>query len=73
MLFGPHAAVVLAVQPVEIHGTRMLDIVYRLDGESEARRARLGLESVEAALNAGDRVIVHLLMNVATRIEPEGR
>ena len=70
MLFGSHPAQIIAAQPIEIHGTRMLDVVYQLPGETTSRSARLGPESVPAAgLNAGDRVLVHLLMNVATRIE----
>ena len=71
MLFGPQAGVVVAVQPIDIHGTRMVDVAYRLDGETEARAARLGMESLPGVLRPGDRVVVHLLMNVATRIEPE--
>ncbi len=70
MLFGAHPAQIVVAQPIEIHGTRMLQVVYKLDGETTPRSARLGLESLPPALRAGDRVLVHLLMNVATRIEP---
>ena len=73
MLFGPHSGTVVAVQPIDIHGTRMLDVVYRLDAEAEARSARLGAEALTGTPRPGDRVVVHLLMNVATRIEPEAR
>ena len=71
MLFGPRAGVVIAVAPIAIHGTRMVDLVYRLDGEASARSARLGLEAIPGAVKPGDRVIVHLLMNVVTRVEHE--
>lgn len=71
MLFGAHSAQIVALQPVAIHGTRMLDVIYQLDGEATARSARLGVEALPATLEVGDRVQVHLLMNVATRIEPE--
>ena len=73
MLFGPRGATVLATQPVDIHGTHMLDVVFKLDGESEPRSARLGYESLPERVQVGDRVLVHMLMNVATRIEPEQR
>jgi hypothetical protein len=69
MLFGAHPALIVAVQPVQIHGTRMLDVVYQLEGETAPRSARLGAEALPDRLAAGDRVLVHLLMNVATRIE----
>jgi hypothetical protein len=70
MLFGAHPARIIAVQPVQIHGTRMLDVVYQLDGETTPRSARLGAEALPETLNVDDRVFVHLLMNVATRIDP---
>ena len=73
MLFGSHAGQVVATQPIDIHGTRMLDVTYQLDGETEPRAARLGLEALPGMLHPGDRVVVHLLMNVATRIERESR
>jgi hypothetical protein len=71
MLFGPQTGTLVAVQPLEIHGTPMIDVAFRLDGESQPRTARLGLESLYTAPQPGDRVVVHLLMNVATRIERE--
>ncbi len=70
MLFGAHPAEIVAAQPIEIHGTPMLDVIYKLDGETTPRSARLGRESLPPVLHTGDRVLVHLLMNVATRIEP---
>lgn len=73
MLFGPRGATVVATQPVNIHGTRMLDVVFKLDGETEPRSARLGYEALPARVEPGDRVLVHMLMNVATRIEQEQR
>lgn len=69
MLFGPHPATIVAVQPIDIHGTHMTDIVYRLDNETSTRAARLGMEAMETMPAPGVRVIVHLLMNVVTRIE----
>ena len=73
MLFGPQAGTIVGVQPIDIHGTRMFDIVYQLDGEAQPRAARMGSEALPGTLQTGDRVIVHLLMNVATRIEHEQR
>ncbi len=69
MLFGPHRGVIVAVQPVNIHGTYMFDITYQLDGEQAQRSARLGSEAIQGTPVAGDHVIVHLLMNVVTQIE----
>ena len=69
MLFGPQAGVIVTVQPIDIHGTRMLDVVYRIDGEAQVRSARLGPEVLPNSLQPGDRVIVHMLMNVATGID----
>ena len=71
MLFGPRPGTIMAVQPVDIHGTRMFDVVYRLDGEGTPRSARLGVEAIPGAVQPGDQVVVHLLMNVATRIEQD--
>lgn len=69
MLFGPRAATLIHVQPVDIHGTRMVDVMYQVDGEQQARSARLGAEAVYDAPQPGDRVVVHLLMDVVTRVE----
>ncbi len=69
MLFGPRTGVVLQAQPIDIHGTRMFDVVFQLEGEQQARSARLGPEALYGVPKVGDRVVVHLLMNVATRIE----
>ena len=71
MLFGPKLGTIQSVQPVDIHGTRMLDIIYKLDGEADARAARLGMEALYGEPHPGERVRVHLLMNVVTRIDRE--
>ena len=71
MLFGPRAGTVVASQTISIHGTSMVDVVYKLDGEAEARSTRLGPEALFGVPQPGDRVIVHLLMNVVTQIERE--
>lgn len=71
MLFGAHSARIVALQPVQIHSTRMMDVIFQIDGETTARSARLGAEALPVSLEVGDRVQVHLLMNVATRIESE--
>jgi hypothetical protein len=72
MLFGPKPGTIVRVQPVDIHGTRMLDIVYKLDAETGARSARMGLEALYGEPYPGDRVLVHLLMDVVTRIDRAG-
>ena len=69
MLFGAHPATVADVREIDIHGTHMYDVAFRLEGENQPRSTRLGIEALYGVPAAGDRVVVHLLMNVATRIE----
>ena len=69
MLFGPRTGTIVHIQPIDIHGTHMVDVAYQLDGEQAVRSARLGMEALYGSARAGERVIVHILMNVVTRIE----
>ena len=71
MLFGAHPATIADVREIDIHGTQMYDVAFQLDVENQPRSARLGIEALYGVPAAGDRVVVHLLMNVATRIEQQ--
>lgn len=67
-LNGSRQAVVENLQLIDIHGTRLVDITFRHDGESELRRARIGTESVTGPLQVGDRVVVSYVMGVVTAV-----
>lgn len=69
IMAGVRDAVLDAVQPVNIHGTILFDLVYTHVGESAPRQVRLGAESVYADPRPGDAVQVSYLMNVATAVE----
>jgi hypothetical protein len=70
MLKGTRTAIVHRVQPLSIHGQVSLDVFWMDpdDPEQELRHARVGDESVPPGLAAGDKVTLHYLMGVVTRI-----
>lgn len=70
MLKGTRTAIVQRIQPISIHGQVSLDIFWMDpdDPEQELRHARIGDESVPKDLTAGDRVQLHYLMGVVTKI-----
>lgn len=70
MLKGTRQGVVSRVQPISIHGQISLDVFWSDpdDPESEIRHARVGEESVPRGLSAGDRVTMHYLLGMVTRI-----
>ena len=66
---GLKDATIRQIQTIDIHGTRLYDIAYSHDEAPEAvRTARLGTEAVYTGIQAGDRVRVSYLMNVATGV-----
>jgi hypothetical protein len=73
MLKGTRPAIVKRIQPVSIHGQISLDVFWvdPEDPEEEVRHARVGDESVPRGLDAGDRVTMHYLMGMVTRITKE--
>ncbi|HUL72701.1 MAG TPA: hypothetical protein VLT86_06340 [Vicinamibacterales bacterium] len=73
MLKGTRPAVIKRIQPVSIHGQISLDVFWvdPDDPEEEIRHARVGDESVPRGLDAGDRVTMHYLMGMVTRITRE--
>jgi hypothetical protein len=63
------AALVLAVQPVDIHGDRYVDVALRFDGyEGPPMTARLGAGDCPVDLQAGERVEARVVMGVVTRL-----
>ena len=70
MLKGTRNAVVQRIQPISIHGQVSLDIFWMdpEDPEQELRHARVGDEAVPKDLAAGDKVTLHYLMGMVTKI-----
>ena len=70
MLKGTRQAVVHRIQPVSIHGQVSLDVFWQdpEDPEQEMRHARVGDDAVPRDLQPGDRVTLHYLMGMVTRI-----
>ena len=71
MLKGTRAALVKKIQPVSIHGQISLDVYFvdPDDPDGQVSLARLGPEAIPANLEAGDRIEVHYMLGVATKIE----
>ena len=70
MLKGSKPAIVKRVQPVSIHGQISLDVYFVDPDEPEGQTsvARVGPEAMPKNLEAGDRVEMHYLLGVVTRI-----
>jgi len=70
MLKGTRQAVIHRIQPVSIHGQVSLDIFWQDpdDPEQELRHARVGDDAVPRNLQPGDKVTLHYLMGMVTRI-----
>ena len=73
MLKGTRTAIVKRLQPMSIHGQISLDVFWvdPEDPEEEIRHARVGSESMPRDLEAGDRVTLHYLMGMVTKITRE--
>jgi hypothetical protein len=70
MLKGTRTAVIHKIQPVSIHGQISLDVFWMDpdDPEPELRHSRVGGEGVPRDMAPGDRVTLHYLMGMVTRI-----
>jgi hypothetical protein len=70
MLKGTRSAVVHRIQPISIHGQLSLDVFWMdpEDPEQELRHARVGDDAVPRDMTAGDKVTLHYLMGMVTRI-----
>lgn len=70
IMSGSKDAVIEQVQLVDIHGTRLYDLIYRHDdAPGSLLRARLGPEALYGAPAVGDAVRVSYMMGVATGME----
>ncbi len=70
MLKGTRQGVVHRIQPISIHGQVSLDVFWQdpEDPEQELRHARVGDDAVPRDLQPGDRVTLHYVMGMVTRI-----
>ena len=69
IMSGSKDAVIDQVQLIDIHGTRLYDLIYHHDETPAShQRTRLGLEALYPNAAVGDRVRVSYLMGVATAI-----
>ena len=70
MLKGTRQAIVHRIQRLSIHGQVSLDIFWQdpEDPEQEMRHARVGDDAVPRDLQTGDKVTLHYLMGMVTRI-----
>ena len=71
MLKGTRTAVIHRIQPISIHGQVSLDVWWTdpEDPEQELRHSRVGDEAVPRNMTAGDKVTLHYLMGMVTKIE----
>lgn len=70
MLKGTRQAVIHRLQPISIHGQISLDVFWQdpEDPEQELRHARVGDDAVPKDLQPGDRVTLHYVMGMVTKI-----
>ena len=70
MLKGTRTAVIHRIQPISIHGQVSLDVFWMdpEDVEQELRHARVGDEAVPRDMAVGDKVTLHYLMGMVTKI-----
>ena len=70
LLRGSCGAIIRQVVPFTVHDQPHVQVHYSpADDENRVVQARLGNEATYEGIQAGDRVIVHSLMNVVTKIE----
>jgi hypothetical protein len=61
-------AVIQAVQPYELHGTRYFALRYIVEGEQQPREARLSHDMAYADPQPGDHVDVHAILGIVDRV-----
>ena len=76
-MFEERDALVLEVRPFDVHGSGFVDVTVGYLDRSVSS-ARLGRESVPPDLEAGERIVVRLVMNTIVGVirpasEPEGQ
>jgi hypothetical protein len=67
---GKQPGQLIDVRAVDIHGALFYDLVFALDSSpTQARSSRIGRESVYDEPQAGDKVLLHLVLGQLTRVE----
>jgi len=66
------AGVIVELRGFELHGTPYWAVLYRLEGEEQAREARLSADMVYEGPRAGDAVLITQVLGVVDRIERAG-
>lgn len=61
-------ATIEAVQPYLLHGVLYYQLRYVVDGEPQAREARLSHDMAYAEPRSGDRIDVHALLGIVDRV-----
>jgi hypothetical protein len=73
MLKEAREGIVRGIVRIAIHDQPYLQVLYSpLDNQEKIFEARIGIESTYPGLAEGDRVVIHSLMNVVTKIAPSG-
>jgi hypothetical protein len=70
-MLGEREAVVLQVRRFDIHGSGFVDVTVAFRDRTTAT-ARLGTESVPAALQTGDEVLASMAMNMIVGLRSPG-
>jgi len=70
MLKGSRDAVLHRLQPISVHGQLSYDVHYTFadDPDGPVRVARIGGESIDTSIQAGDKVRLDFLVGVVTAI-----
>jgi hypothetical protein len=74
MLKGSRVGIIRKVRPVSIHGQISLDVYFADpdDPDGQVSLARVGPEATPRNLEPGDRVELHYVLGVVTRITKIG-
>ena len=70
LLPGSRSGVLRRVAPFDLHGERYYHLLYTFDDAPDrAAEARVAHDAIHADPQPGDRVTVHAVMGVVTRVE----
>jgi hypothetical protein len=73
MLKTARDAIIRGVTRIAIHEQQYLQVLYSpSDDQDTTLQTRVGVESAYPDVSEGDRVIIHMMMNVVTKIVPSG-
>jgi hypothetical protein len=69
-MIGRHPGRLLDIRAVDIHGAKFYDLLFALNSAPDKpQTSRIGQESVYENPQAGDAVVLHLVMGQVTRVE----